>query len=200
MILPNCPKYSFLLSTSSLQRLMDSPTTYTRFRWMTRTFASDFRSVATFPFFFSSFFFCLAASILSGSTVALIIFSLSYGSRQFGQRPGRFSFAASSIMWCQHHRHMLYPQVQRLAAWSVTSRGSIHRGHVSSSSSSNMAWCVRPKSDESEAFLQPSHRSGLLVRRQFRSRTVAPARNLRAAVLQTGLTLEEVTQISLLSK
>lgn len=79
------------------------------------------------------------AAHFSGSTVAFVIRSLSYSERQLGHRAGRLSFAAFSTIWCQHQRHMLYPQSHRLAAWSVTSIGSMHSGHVSSSSSSIMA-------------------------------------------------------------
>lgn len=52
------------------------------------------------------------SSYWSGSMVSILTLSFWYTVRQLGQRAGKLCLAASSLMRCQHHKHMLYPQVQ----------------------------------------------------------------------------------------
>ena len=54
----------------------------------------------------------LKRSYWSGSIVSILTLSFWYTVRQLGQRAGKLCLAASSLMRCQHHKHMLYPQVQ----------------------------------------------------------------------------------------
>lgn len=59
-----------------------------------------------------SFNWLRKSSYWSGSMVSILTLSFWYTVRQLGQRAGKLCLAASSLMRCQHHKHMLYPQVQ----------------------------------------------------------------------------------------
>ena len=82
----------------------------------------------------------------------LSIFTLScwYTVRQLGQRAGKLCFAASSLMRCQHHKHILYPHVQNWQARSVISSVSKQSGHTSASSLVVMVPAFRRTPDQLE--------------------------------------------------